>query len=248
MCYDISAQLKTQLSRAKRMGDEIAQKEITAIIEENHLKDIYRASGFEHPHCIVYDKSSTFVARWGLIPHWIQDEKAARKIENSTLNARIESIQEKPSFQEAAQHSRAILYIDGFFEHHFRNNEAYPFYVQKSGQEPMIVACLYDTSTKFSESVSTFSIVTTSANSFMTDIHNKPEHGASRMPLILNTDQAELWLDTERDIDELSDQLEIDKNLGLKAYSVEKIRGKNSLGNTAKAIEPKQYQAFQTLF
>ena len=84
MCYDISAQLKTQLSRAKRMRDQTAQKEITAIIEENHLKDIYRASGFEHPNCIVYDKSSIFVARWGLIPHWIQDEKAARKIENST--------------------------------------------------------------------------------------------------------------------------------------------------------------------
>lgn len=112
----------------------------------------------------------------------------------------------------------------------------------------MIVACLYDTNTKYSESVSTFSIVTTTANSFMTEIHNKPEHGLSRMPLILNSDQAELWLDTERDIDELSAQLEIDKNLGLKAHSVEKIRGKNSLGNTAQAIEPKQYQAFQTLF
>ena len=248
MCYDISAQLKTQLSRAKRMGGQRAHKEITAIIEENHLKDIHRASGFEHPNCIVYDKSSIFVARWGLIPNWIQDEKDARKIENSTLNARIESIQEKPSFQEAAQKARAILYIDGFFEHHFRNNAAYPFYVQKSEEEPMIIACLYDTNKKFSESVSTFSIVTTGSNSFMKEIHNKAEHGASRMPLILNSDQAELWLNTERDIDELTAQLEIDKNLDLKAHSVEKIRGKNSLGNTAKATEPKRYQAFQTLF
>ena len=248
MCYDISAQLKTQLFRAKHIGNQTALKEITEIIKEKELEDFYRASGFEHPYCVLYDESSTFVARWGLIPHWIQDEKAALNIENSTLNARIESIQEKPSFQEPAQNARAILYIDGFFEHHFRNNRAYPFYVQKSVKEPMIVACLHDTNKQLSDNVAAFSIVTTRANLFMKEIHNKAEHGESRMPLILNSDQVKLWLNTKIDINKLRAQLEVDKNLDLKAHSVEKIRGKSTLGNTAKAIESKQYQAFQTLF
>ena len=69
MCYDISAQLKTQLFRAKHIGNQTALKEITEIIKEKELVDFYRASGFEHPYCVLYDESSTFVtetkAVWG---------------------------------------------------------------------------------------------------------------------------------------------------------------------------------------
>jgi len=123
-------------------------------------------------------------ARWGLVPFWAKDDIIAHK----TINARIETINEKPSYKYAYIYRRCLIPVTGFYEKD-KNKNLYYFDVQKSNSSKNTqfksFAGLYEIWGK--DKLITFTIVTKQAEGDVKHVHN-------RMPVLLNEDEAANWL------------------------------------------------------
>jgi putative SOS response-associated peptidase YedK len=126
--------------------------------------------------------------RWGLVPAWAQDMKAADKY--SLINAQGEDIETKRSYQAAFRSRRCIVPVSGFFEWKREGKQKTPFAIHLCDDSIMSLAGVWELwrSKETDEEVSSFSIITTAANSFMESIHY-------RMPVILDREDEEAWLD-----------------------------------------------------
>lgn len=123
--------------------------------------------------------------RWGLIPHWAKD----KSIGNKLINARAETVAEKPSFRSAFRHSRCLIIASGFYEWQKQDSGKQPFLIQQIDSLPFAFAGLWSTWTSSKdETIDSFTIITTEANEIMQPIHQ-------RMPVILKLDDYEKWLD-----------------------------------------------------
>ncbi len=239
MCYDIKASLEGQLKRAKRKGDLTAIEEIKENLIPFTDLPLHHASGFSHPEILIYtDRQPEYpeVATWGLVPHWVDDEEQLKKFWNNTLNARGETIFEKPSFRASALQHRCIIYIDGYYEHHHFNKSTYPFYIYRKDKEPLALAGLYSEwiNPKNGGTLNTFTIVTTEGNGLLKKIHNNPKLKGPRMPLILSDNTEENWLKLiQNDNDKKALQSLIQKypEDQLMCHTVNKLRGKDYIGN-----------------
>jgi len=124
---------------------------------------------------------------WGLIPSWAKDPK----IGNRLINARCETLAEKPSFRNAYKRRRCLIFADGFYEWVKQpgQNVKSPFYIQLESKEPFAFAGLWETwySPDGSE-LKTATIITTEPNELVSRIHG-------RMPVILSKEDYQLWLD-----------------------------------------------------
>lgn len=249
MCYDIQATVETQLKRAKNRGDIQAADEIMETLIPLTNLPIYHSSGFSHPELLIYtDRSPDYpeVATWGLVPHWVKSEDDIKKSWNNTLNARGETIFKLNSFRKAANESRCLIYIDGFYEHHHFDKKTYPFYIYKKDRSPIILAGLFSEwiNPETNGKLLTFSIVTTTGNKLLSKIHNNPKLNEPRMPVILHDELADKWLaklEGDKDqkfIEELIQQYPEDE---LEAHTVSKLRGKEYLGNVAEICDPVKY-------
>lgn len=253
MCYDIKASLEAQLNRANRSGDKKAMEEILEDLVPLTDLPLHHASGFSHPKILIYtDRSPDFpeVSSWGLVPHWVKDEAQLKKLWNNTLNARGETIFEKPSFRDAAKNSRCLIYIDGFYEHHHFKGKTYPFFIRSRDRKPIPLAGLwsewYDKETK--TVLNTFSIVTTDGNSLLAKIHNNPKLKGPRMPLILSPSMEDQWLNPVHgnlDKKELQTLIMPYPENELEAYTVGKLRGKEYVGNVPEISNEKVYEELQ---
>lgn len=248
MCYDIKASLEAQLKRALRDGDANAVDEIMERLVPLTDLPLFHASGFSHPELLIYtDDSPSFpeVATWGLVPQWVEDNAQQKKIWNNTLNARGETIFSKPSFEASARNHRCIIYVDGFYEHHHFNNKTYPFLIERKDGEPIAFAGLYsDYRNEAGGIMKTFTIVTTTGNALLAKIHNNPKLAGPRMPLILDLEAEELWLqkiDHDRVKDAISQLIHEFPAEKLKAHTVGRLRGKEYLGNVEQISEEVVY-------
>ena len=233
MCYDIKTSLETQLKRAKRFNDEKAIREIEEKLLPYLDLPLYHASGFSHPSLLIYtnnDPKLPIAATWGLVPHWIKDKLQLKKFWNNTLNARGETIFEKPSFRESAKHQRCLIYVDGFYEHHHFKGKTYPFLIKRKNDEPLVLGGLWSdwVDTETGEILLSFSIVTTVGNSLLAKIHNNPKIKGPRMPLILPEEIVEKWLgeDVQDDLDRkyLQELIQTFPEDELEAYTVSRLR------------------------
>lgn len=237
MCYDVKTSLEAQLKRAKRSQDLKAIEEIVEKLGPLTDLPLHHASGFSHPEVLIYTNEDPFypmVATWGLIPHWVNSVEQQKKIWNSTLNARVETIFDKPSFRDAANEKRCIFYVDGFYEHHHFNNNTYPFFIHRKNTEPLALAALWSEwiHPEHGGIINSFSIVTTKGNGMMAKIHNNPKLKEPRMPLMLSEDLEEQWLTSSADFQkELKGLLSYNNNIALQAHTVGKLRGKSYKGN-----------------
>lgn len=252
MCYNVKALLDSQLKRARLQRNEDAVKEIQLNLFELGLNDLHQVSGFTHPRLLIYPdaQSGPIVATWGLVPAWVKNHEGKLQIWNTTLNARGETIFEKPTFRDAAKSKRCIVYLDGFYEHHHFEGKTYPFFISKKDADPFPVACLWsEWSDKENKSrLITFSMVTTVGNTTMSRIHNNPKLEGPRMPVILNDELADVWLDQTRSQKELSELLlPFDDDL-LTAHTVTRILGKVSIGNVPEATQEFVYEELKMSF
>ncbi|MBA6154679.1 SOS response-associated peptidase [Gelidibacter maritimus] len=250
MCYDIKATVETQLKRAKTKGDAQAVDEIMETLIPLTDLPLYHSSGFAHPELLIYtDRSPDYpeVATWGLVPDWVKDEAAMKKQWNNTLNARGETIFKLNSFRKAANESRCLIYIDGFYEHHHFEKKTYPFYIFKKDQSPIILAGLFNEwhNPETNGKLVTFSIVTTTGNKLLAKIHNNPKLKETRMPLILHEELADDWLvklEVDKDQKFIKDLIQEYPEEELDAYPVGKLRGKDYLGNVPGISEPVKHE------
>jgi putative SOS response-associated peptidase YedK len=122
--------------------------------------------------------------RWGLIPFWAKD----RSIGNRLINARAETLAEKPAFRDACRKRRCIVLADGFYEWRKEANGKTPCFISLASGEPFAFAGLWEqwTDRDTGESLQTTTIVTTAANEFLAKLHD-------RMPVVLQPDTANAW-------------------------------------------------------
>ena len=251
MCYDIKASLEAQLSKARRENNLHAIEEIIEKLAPLTDLPIYHASGFSHPEVLIYtDRDPNFpeVASWGLVPHWVRDQEQLKKLWNNTLNARGETIFEKPSFRSSARNNRCIVYVDGFYEHHHYEGKTYPFFIQNKNKEPLALAGLWSewNDPDTGALINTFTIVTTEGNEMLSKIHNNPKLKGPRMPFILTKEQEAAWfVKVENDADEktIEELIQAYPSEALEAYTVQRLRGKDYKGNVEEISEPFKYEA-----
>jgi len=124
---------------------------------------------------------------WGFIPSWAKDPSVGYKM----INARVETITEKPSFKTAFRKQRCIVIADGFYEWQKDKKRKVPFYIHLKSGEPLGFAGLYNLWTSpEGEKKCTCTILTTESNEIISAIHD-------RMPVIVPRDKEDIWLDPE---------------------------------------------------
>jgi len=243
MCYE-SAQLAERIYRdAIRSGASEEELEYLRRNWEEKKRQkpsskYYHVNGFDHPELVAFYKNNDRLEldyfTWGLIPHWVKDENQATDLWNKTLNARGESIFEKPSFKDAAENNRVVIPLDGFFEHHHKNGKTFPHFIQQSDGENMLVAGLSSSwaNPSSGKTFQSLSIVTTKGNDLMSEIHNNPKLKEPRMPLILNENNVQTWLGgNSNEIEAIIKPSEV----VITAHTVRRLKGKNALGNVPEA-------------
>ncbi len=179
---------------------------------------------------VVLDKDSRDVEmlRWGLIPFWAKDEKIGYRM----INARSETIQEKPSFRNAFKQRRCLILADGFYEWQKQSGSApkVPFYFQLADGAPFAFAGIWETwSPAQDEMVRSCAIITTEPNDLVAVAHD-------RMPVMLDKDMMWAWLE-EKPADNLQAMLA--------PYPAEKMRAhpvglavNNPKNDSAECVRP----------
>lgn len=154
--------------------------------------------------------------RWGLVPAWASDEKIGYKM----INARAETLLEKPAFRRLFERKRCIIPADGFYEWKQMDRGKQPMRITMKNGEPFAFAGLFDTWTRpDGERLHTCTIITTRPNQVVADIHD-------RMPVILRPEDEDLWLDREKYDPDLLQSLLVPYDAGqMRAYPVPTLVG-----------------------
>ncbi len=134
---------------------------------------------------------------WGLIPFWAKDPA----IGNRMINARAESLAEKPAFRQAFRKRRCLIVADGFFEWQKVGKQKQPYYIHRHDDRPFAFAGLWESWPGTEPPLQSCTIITTDANETTRPIHD-------RMPVILPEQDYDEWLDPENnDTDRLQQLL-----------------------------------------
>lgn len=237
MCYDV-AYLTRKI--------EYYEKRFNASYGDIPFAPMYHSNGFDHmdvPVITHEEPGQIQLYTWGLIPAWVKGMEKAQKIQNSTLNARDDTLFEKPSFKHAAISRRCLVLIDGFYDHHWKDQKSYPFYIRRKDGESFAVGGIWETWRYEDMQRHTFAIVTTDPNPRLAWIHNQPKGSEGpRMPFILPPEEERQWLDpllSPAEIKSLIKPLPEDLQTD---HTVPRLRGKAYPGNVPSVREPHIYQ------
>jgi putative SOS response-associated peptidase YedK len=143
--------------------------------------------------------------KWGLVPFWAKDIS----IGNRLINARAETVAEKPSFRDAFKKRRLLVPASGFYEWKKTAGRKTPYYISTADRRLLALAGLWERWDKEGEPLETFTILTTAPNSLVAELHD-------RMPVIISQADYENWLQPDPDFVEI-EQL-------FRPYPEEKLR------------------------
>jgi putative SOS response-associated peptidase YedK len=183
--------------------------------------------------------------RWGLIPHWCKSLDQAQELSLYGLNARAETVSEKPLFRDVWQSKPCLVPVGGFFEWQSQGKQKQPYFIHAADRQPLLMAGLYSSwlDTQTGEEVQSYAILTTEANALMAEIHNLKK----RMPVILTSDEAKQFLAGSEP--ERTQYLKPCAEGLLEAYPVGKWLNQVKVNrNVASALEPIEKDFPQTLF
>ncbi|MBW4678913.1 MAG: SOS response-associated peptidase [Microcoleus vaginatus WJT46-NPBG5] len=125
--------------------------------------------------------------RWGLIPSWAKDIKIGARL----INARAETVTEKPAFRTAFKRKRCLVIADGFYEWQKVGKQKQPYYFQMKDGSPFAFAGLWDSwQPPEGETIISCTLLTTAANEVLQPVHD-------RMPVILQPEAYTQWLDPQ---------------------------------------------------
>ena len=182
MCYRVQINAD-KIKLKKRFNATFQDPEIEFVTGE--------INGFSHPQLLVITDANSKIIQsmeWGLLPSWAND----KSFQKNTLNCKIETAAEKPSFRNSIN-QRCLIIVSGFYEwKHVTENKKiakHKFLLTTPNQELFTLAGLYSNW----NGTNTFTILTTEANELMTEIHNTKK----RMPVVLKQEEEELWLNHE---------------------------------------------------
>lgn len=184
MCY--RTKLNSQLSAIERSLD-------ARFIEPDAYKPQQEINAFTFPrNPVIVDENRGEIQmyNWGLIPFWANDDK----IRKMTLNAKIETIVEKPAFRNSVK-NRCLIIADGYYEWQWKDakgKEKQKYLITPTDQEIFAFAGIYSswTNPETNQILNSYSILTTEANELMSEIHNNKK----RMPVVLKKQNQQSWL------------------------------------------------------
>jgi putative SOS response-associated peptidase YedK len=178
------------------------------------------APGQMVPVVISHSSNRVVLMRWGLIPHWVKNQKTAYKM----INARIETLTTRPSYHGLLAAHRCLVPASGYYEWKAEGNIKTPYYIHPAEGSFFAFAGLYDTWTNTQgEEIPTFTIVTRDADDQMAQQHN-------RMPVVLAHEDEQAWLNPQ--LTTPSQSVEIlarSAGVPLDAYPVSRMVNKPSL-------------------
>lgn len=142
------------------------------------------APSSEMPVIVRKENNEVALMRWGLVPHWTKDPKTAPR----PINARAESLAEKPMFAPLLKSGRCLVPASGFYEWKKEGTHKAPFYFHLPDEPLFAFAGLYDTWRGPDDTpLMTYTIITCDANPLLAEVHD-------RMPVILTRESEERWL------------------------------------------------------
>jgi len=154
--------------------------------------------------------------KWGLIPFWAKEAS----IGNKMINARAESVAEKPSYKSSFKNKRCLVAADGFYEWKKEGKAKQPYLIRRTDKKPFAFAGLWSSwrnPEQDGQRVQTFTILTTSANDLMRPLHD-------RMPVILDRENFDLWLDPKMGDTEALQKLLVPHAVeGFEAFPVSRV-------------------------
>jgi putative SOS response-associated peptidase YedK len=196
-----------------------------------HYKPRYNCAPSQNLAVITnQDRENLNFFKWGLIPFWAKDPKIGYRM----INAKAETIAEKPSFKNPFKRKRCLVLSDGFFEwKRIDEKDKIPYRIFLKDEPLFSMAGIWDTwKNEKGEPIHSFSIITTGPNGLMKNIHE-------RMPVILSKEAEKTWLD-ETPINELVPLLKPYPAESMSAYPVSRLV--NSPANDRpEVLEPVEY-------
>lgn len=230
MCFTISVEKK-----AKKIIREYVKVNEDVQCEIDFNEDYFLVSGFAHPKLPIIKQGKIELSEWGLIPSFAYSDEMARDIREKTLNARSDTIHEKPSYKSSIKNKRAVLVVDGFFEWKHEGSTKIPYYIFPRDNTAFNLGCIYNqwTNKLTGEVVDTFSIITTDANPMMEIIHNSKK----RMPLILSKSDIGTWINPTTDINTINSLMKPFPESEMDSYQISKSAGNSRVNRNYPGIK-----------
>ena len=166
------------------------------LLEEPDLEPRYNIAPTQQIPVILEDPDdgnrTLQMMHWGLIPSWADDPSIGSRM----INARAETVSEKPSYRSAFKRRRCLIPADGFYEWAKEPGGKQPYHLRLKSGDPFAFAGLWESwsmdSDEGGEKIRSATIITTEPNEVASEVHN-------RMPVILPPDLYDVWLDPEND-------------------------------------------------
>lgn len=243
MCFNISV---------ARGANQVQLRFGAAFEDPNAFREIYHAAAYSDPTLpvITGDRPDRIsMLKWGLVPRWAKDEALADRLRVQTINARAETIMDKPSFKQSIVDRRCLVLADGFYEWREVGGRKYPYYIKLKGHGLFAIAGIWDEwkNPKGGDKYDGFSVITTKANPLLEMIHNTKK----RMPVILPRGEEKHWLESGLRKEELMGLLAPYDDKLMEAHPVSKlIVSRDRDTNVPEAQEPFDYPELgqRTLF
>ena len=175
----------------KTRGQTVA--DLFGLLEEPDLEPRYNVAPTQQIPVVLEDSSddgrTLEMMHWGLIPSWANDPSIGSRM----INARAETVSEKPSYRSAFKKRRCLIVADGFYEWKKTDAGKQPYYLRLKDESPFAFAGLWESwSMEEGEELRSATIITTEPNEVAAEIHN-------RMPVILPPDLYDAWLEPDND-------------------------------------------------
>jgi putative SOS response-associated peptidase YedK len=173
----------SQRTPAKQIAEKFGVEEVPPLQERYNVAPTQAVLGVRAGDGV---REAAFF-KWGLVPRWAKDPTIGHKL----INARSETVTEKPSFREAFTRRRILVPTEGFYEWQRQGAQRkQPFYFHLGDGAPFAIAGLWERWEGGDEPLETCTLLTTAANSLLASYH-------VRMPVIIKPEDYELWLDAD---------------------------------------------------
>ena len=168
--------------------------------------------------------------KWGLIPSWAKDNSFASKM----INARSETLLEKPSFKNLVDTNRCVIISNGFYEWDTKTKS--PYFIYSTNNKIMAFGGLYSAwINQSNETIYTFTIITTEPNNTLSKIHH-------RMPLILNEGDDIKWINNSNNYESVKDLIKSFEDYKIDMYEISTLV--NSVKNDNSEIQSRVNRLF----
>lgn len=171
------------------------------------------APGQNIPVVIRNGKKKLVLCKWGFVPSWAKDPKTGYRM----INARAETVSQKPGFKAAYNNARALVPASGFYEWKEEGGETFPFYIRLKSRKLFGFAGLYSIWTSpGGEEIFTCTIITTDTNQLLSPVHD-------RMPVIIRKEDQDRWLAPPGNSCDLQSLLTPYESSDMECYSVSRL-------------------------